>query len=83
MTEFIAVSTNAMGWTAYHDLEDGEPACGLAKKAGHEFEVVPRKAVTDLDHCRHCSGAATSHGGQGSTLAAKLAAADPDEVSTP
>ncbi len=83
MSEYVAVSANPMGRTAYHDLEGGEPACGLGKKDGHEFTIVPRHDVAELTHCQHCSGAAASTGGQGSTLAAKLAAADPDEVSTP
>jgi len=83
VTEFVAVSANPTGRTAYHDLEDGEPACGLAKKADHEFTAVPREQVSALDRCQHCSGAATASGGQGSALAAKLAAADPEEVSTP
>jgi len=83
LSELVAVSANPMGRTAYHDLADGEPACVLAKKTGHEFELVPRSDVTELGRCQHCSGAAASTGGQGSTLAAKLAAADPEEVSTP
>jgi len=83
VTEFVAVSANPPGRSVYHDVDDGEPACGLGKKAGHEFEIVPLSEVAELDRCQHCSGAAASTGGQGSTLAAKLAAADPEEVSTP
>jgi len=83
MTEFVAVSANPANRTAYHEVDDGEPACGLGKKAGHEFELTPRTHVPELERCQHCSGQATATGGQGSTLAAKLAAADPEEVRTP
>lgn len=83
MTEHVAVSTNGEARTAYHDVVDGKPACGLSKKSGHEFELVPREHVGTLHHCQHCSGTASARAGQGSTLAAKLAAADPEEVQAP
>ncbi len=80
MTDWVAIAPNA---TVFHELEDGGSlVCNLDAKEGHEFDRVPRSLVEDeFECCQHCSGEACYSGGQGSTLAAKLAAADPDEVS--
>ncbi len=81
MTELVAVSTrrNSRHRRRVHDVENGEPACRAAN-TDYAFELVPRTEVSHRKRCRHCSGEAQRTGGQGSALAAKLAAADPDEV---
>lgn len=79
MSESVLVSVNKPDRTRYHSIENGQPACGIGKKDGHEFETVSRENVTDLGHCQHCSGDSPT-AGQGGTLTAQLAAADADEV---
>ncbi|MFW5968836.1 MAG: hypothetical protein ACOCV2_15025 [Persicimonas sp.] len=80
MSETVAIAPNG---SVYHELDaDGSLRCNLDRKDAHEFDRVPLSLVADeLTRCQHCSGEAAYSGGQGSTLAAKLAAADPDEVS--
>ncbi len=82
MTEFVAVSTKRGPQHRHrvHDVDDGGPACRAGSADNPEFEIVPRSTVPNLERCRHCSGDAQRTGGQGSALAAKLAAADPTEV---
>jgi len=82
MTDLVAIATGGYGET-YHELDnDGTLTCNLDKKPSYEFDHVPRSSVEpDRKCCKHCSGEAHDAGGQGSALAAKLAAADPDEVS--
>ncbi len=80
MTDWVAIAANG---AVYHELDDDESlVCNLDAKDGHQFDRVPRSLVEgEMTRCQHCSGEACYSGGQGSTLAAKLAAADPDEVS--
>lgn len=85
MTEFVAVADGDPGdLKAFHTIEEGTTKCGIAKKRSCNFVIVPIDSVDDdLELCKHCSGEAICGGGQGSELAAKLAKADPDEVSAP
>ncbi len=82
--EMVAVSANEYG-DVFHELrDDGGLRCNLDRKENYEFDRKPLSEVdADKTRCEHCSGDAQYSGGQGSTLAAKLAAADPDEVPAP
>ncbi len=82
MSEFVAISDgDPADRDAFHTVEDGTTKCGISKKRTHDFIVVPLSSVDDdLNRCKLCSGEAISGGGQGSTLVAKLVAADPEEV---
>ncbi|NHX37844.1 MULTISPECIES: hypothetical protein [Halolamina] len=82
MTDFVAIAAGGYGGRLHELEDDGTLKCNLDKKDNYEFERVPRESLDDdRKCCKHCSGEAMKAGGQGSTLAAKLAAADPDEVS--
>jgi hypothetical protein len=86
VTEYVAVlEAPADRARIYHDLDDdGEVPFPASATDGVEFRTVPLGTVrSDLDPCQHCSGEIEFTGGQGSEPAAKLAATDPDEVSTP
>ena len=86
MTEFVAVVEDTNGdCEAFHELDDDdEIACAVGNDDSLSFQIVARPLVPDkLHRCKHCTGDEEWSAGQGSTLAAKLAAADPDEVSAP
>jgi hypothetical protein len=81
--EFVAVVPDQNGdRNAFHEIdEDGEVTCPAGNNDALTFDIVPLRLVSDaLKRCAHCSGEVEWTAGQGSTLAAALAAADPDEV---
>lgn len=86
MTEFVAVVADENGdRRAFHELDDdGAITCPAGRDDTLTFTVVAVDLVPDsLHRCKHCSGDVDHSPGQGSALASKLAAADPDEVSAP